>query len=205
MVELEDGWLAFGGSGFTDANGRSVRQFDRIEHESGRMGVMLDATHDGDAYIILSGSSRVQIVKWRSICKVPSSDADDRITELEARANEYAAEAQRMTEAADKDTWRANAAEIARDEAIARAEKAEKEAAEIQDVIADQDEVIDALRKELRLANKELRRSSDELARLRAEGTFNEGIEAAVAHMTATVGSDHGLRARLRRPETGGS
>lgn len=30
---------------------------------------------------------------------------DRRIAELEARANEYAAEAQRMTEAADKDTW----------------------------------------------------------------------------------------------------
>ena len=71
----EDAYDINSGSGFTDANNRQCTNLDVVEYEFGaRRGIFLDATHDGDAYVMFRDTKKVEIVKWRSLCKVPAVD-----------------------------------------------------------------------------------------------------------------------------------
>lgn len=77
VMEIEDGWMASGKGGFTDANGRPVRAGHQVEYEHGaRRGIFLDATHDGDAYVRFDDVGKVEIVKWRSLCRLPAVSED---------------------------------------------------------------------------------------------------------------------------------
>lgn len=61
-------------TGFQDANGRSATNLDVVEYEIGaRRGILLDATHDGDAYVLFRDTKEIEIVKWRQLCKVPEA------------------------------------------------------------------------------------------------------------------------------------
>ena len=68
-------WDIERGGGFTDANMRSVQPLDVVEYEHGaRRGIMLDALPDGEAYVAFRDTRKVELVKWRSLAKVPAID-----------------------------------------------------------------------------------------------------------------------------------
>lgn len=74
-IRIEDGYDLNSGAGFTDANDRSVKALDVVEYEiRARRGILLDCTHDGDAYVLFRDTKKVEIVKWRMLCKVPEAE-----------------------------------------------------------------------------------------------------------------------------------
>lgn len=76
-MRVEDGFNLRSGACFTDANNRRCGSLDVVEYEFGsRRGILLDVTSDGDAYVLFRDIKAVEIVKWRSLCKVPAIDEE---------------------------------------------------------------------------------------------------------------------------------
>ena len=84
MTELAP-WILGDHSGFTDANKRSVRALDVVEHgdrfkcrheQTPRRGILIEALQDGDAYVLFRDTKKVETVKWMNLCKVPLIDEE---------------------------------------------------------------------------------------------------------------------------------
>lgn len=74
-LRVEYGYMLGRSGGFRDANNRSCEALDVVEYEFGaRRGILMDCTTDGDAYVLFRDTKDVEIVKWRSLCKVPAID-----------------------------------------------------------------------------------------------------------------------------------
>jgi hypothetical protein len=59
-------------SGFTDGNGVHVKALDVVEYQFGqRRGILMEALHDGDAYVLFRDTQACEVVKWRFLCRVP--------------------------------------------------------------------------------------------------------------------------------------
>lgn len=69
--------LAFAnpGNGFTDANGRSVKEGDRCQYLDGRECFLDEALHDGDAFVTFTDGTH-DTVKWRNLAKFPEKNDD---------------------------------------------------------------------------------------------------------------------------------
>lgn len=81
-MRVENGYDLTSGAAFTDGNGRKAVALDVVEYGNRfdpsawepRLGILLDCTHDGGAYVIFRDSKQVEIVKWMNLCKVPAID-----------------------------------------------------------------------------------------------------------------------------------
>jgi hypothetical protein len=63
-------------SGFTDGNGVSVKALDVVEYRfDKRRGILMEALHDGEAYVIFRDTQVCEVVKWRNLCKVPEFES----------------------------------------------------------------------------------------------------------------------------------
>lgn len=59
-------------SGFTDGNREHVESLDVVEYRFGkRRGILLEAMHDGEAFVAFRDTKKVEVVKWHHLCKVP--------------------------------------------------------------------------------------------------------------------------------------
>lgn len=59
-------------NGFTDGNNQSVKALDVVEYSFGkRRGILMEALHDGDAFVYFRDNKKLEIVKWKNLCKVP--------------------------------------------------------------------------------------------------------------------------------------
>jgi hypothetical protein len=55
---------------FTDANGQHVTRGTRVEYRFGaRRGMLLEATQDGDAYVMFDDTHLTECVKFINLCK----------------------------------------------------------------------------------------------------------------------------------------
>lgn len=65
-------------AGFEDGNGQDVRSLDVVEYRFGkRRGVLMEALQDGDAYVAFRDTKKIEIVKWKNLCKVPEFESID--------------------------------------------------------------------------------------------------------------------------------
>ena len=72
MMRIEDGYDIKNPSSFIDGNDQHCESLDVVEYEFGkRRGILLDVLQDGDAYVLFRDTKDVEIVKFRSLCKVP--------------------------------------------------------------------------------------------------------------------------------------
>ncbi len=63
-------------SGFTDGSGIRVKALDVVEYRFGkRRGILMEAMHDGEAYVIFRDNQQCEVVKWHHLCKVPEFDS----------------------------------------------------------------------------------------------------------------------------------
>lgn len=61
-------------NGFTDAAGLDVEPLDVVEYQFGaRRGILLEAMHDGDAYVLFRDTREIEIVKWCHLYRVPEA------------------------------------------------------------------------------------------------------------------------------------
>jgi signal peptidase I len=58
-------------NGFTDANGRAVKEGDEVEYRDGRRGVLTYCGHDGAAWVKFATGD--EDVNWRNLCAVPKT------------------------------------------------------------------------------------------------------------------------------------
>ena len=59
--------------GFIGGSNITVRPGDRVEYRFGqRRGVLVDAMHDGDAWVNFDDGKGTETVKWHHLCQVPS-------------------------------------------------------------------------------------------------------------------------------------
>jgi hypothetical protein len=63
-------------NGFTDGDGKSVKALDVVEYRFGRRrGILMEAMHDGDAFVYFRDTKQLETVKWHHLCKVPEYDS----------------------------------------------------------------------------------------------------------------------------------
>lgn len=61
-------------NGFTDGNKRHAEPLDVVEYRFGcRRGILLEALHDGDAYVLFRDTREVEIVEWKHLAVVPEA------------------------------------------------------------------------------------------------------------------------------------
>lgn len=61
---------------FTDGNGVSVMALDVVEYRFGkRRGILMEALHDGDAFVYFRDTKLLETVKWHHLCKVPEFES----------------------------------------------------------------------------------------------------------------------------------
>ena len=58
-------------NGFTDANGRAVKEGDEVEYMDGRRGLLTYCGHDGSALVIFFNGGEEEDLNWRNLCAVP--------------------------------------------------------------------------------------------------------------------------------------
>lgn len=57
---------------FTDGNGQSVGVLEVVEYQFGaRRGILMDVYQDGEAHVLFRDNRKLEIVKWKHLCKVP--------------------------------------------------------------------------------------------------------------------------------------
>lgn len=70
MYHLEPGYH----NGFTDGNNRHVEPLDVVEYRFGaRRGILMEALHDGDAFVLFRDTRMVETVKWHHLARVPEA------------------------------------------------------------------------------------------------------------------------------------
>lgn len=59
-------------NGFMDGNDVLVVPLDVVEYRFGkRRGILMEALHDGEAFVFFRDTYKLETVKWRNLCKVP--------------------------------------------------------------------------------------------------------------------------------------
>lgn len=51
-----------------------MKSLDVVQHVSGRRGILLEALQDGEAFVLFRDNCEIELVGWRSICKVPEAE-----------------------------------------------------------------------------------------------------------------------------------
>lgn len=72
LIDWSKALIMLNDNGFTDGNNQSVRALDVVSYEFGkRRGILLEALHDGEAFVLFRDTKKIECVKWHHLCKVP--------------------------------------------------------------------------------------------------------------------------------------
>lgn len=70
MYRLQKGYE----NGFQDGSGRHAEPLDVVEYRFGcRRGILMEAMHDGEAYVLFRDTKLIEIVKWCHLAVVPEA------------------------------------------------------------------------------------------------------------------------------------